>query len=74
MYKKPVCHCGGELLWVELEYVEVQYRITKKGEPYKKAYDRFDKFGTDTHNMKCMECNNRYGWDYDDKGRIIIEE
>lgn len=37
MYEKPKCYCGGEFLYVELEYTEVQYKITKNGKKYKKA-------------------------------------
>lgn len=72
-YQIPICHCGGNLLFIEMEYTEVQYKITKKGEKFKRIYDKIDKFGVDEQMMKCEECSQRYPWDYDDRGRIIIE-
>lgn len=71
-YQAPACSCGGMLLFVELEYTEVHYRITKKGEKSKKVYDKVDKIGVDEQLMKCEDCGIRYSWNYDDKGRIII--
>ncbi len=71
-YQTPTCSCGGKLLFVELEYTEVHYRITKKGKKSKKVYDKFEKFGVDEQLMKCDDCGNRFGWDYDEKGKIIV--
>ncbi|KOS61477.1 MULTISPECIES: hypothetical protein [Lysinibacillus] len=71
-YQTPTCSCGGKLLFVELEYTEVHYRITKKGEKSKKVYDKVDKIGVNEQLMKCEDCGNRYSWNHDDKGRIII--
>lgn len=73
-YQVPMCDCGGKLLFVEMEYTEVHYIITKKGEKSKRVFDKREQFGTDTQAMLCAECNNRYPWDYDDKGRINVAE
>lgn len=72
VYQVPICPCGGKLLFVELEYTEVHYRITKKGEKSKRIYDKIEKFGVDEQLMKREDCGNRYAWDYDEKGRIIV--
>ncbi|MGN4128045.1 hypothetical protein ACMGD3_24025 [Lysinibacillus sphaericus] len=73
-YQVPICDCGGKLLFVQMEHVEVHYRITNKGEKYKQEFDRVEQFGADTQAMICEDCRNRYPFDYDEKGRIVIAE
>lgn len=72
-YKKPICACGGDVVISEGHSVEEIYEVTKTGKQSKKMLRR-EYAEKDFKVLRCKECTNRYWYDKDENGRIILGE
>ena len=72
-YLFPQCQCGGQLEIVEGHSIEESFRITKAGKQAKKMKRNGRNYIiNDFSVLRCMSCYDRYDYEQDNKGRVII--
>ena len=70
-YEKPICDCGGELLFCVDEISTNFYKITNKGEESKRKYDSLPSTSKQAERLVCDDCRKIHPFTYDNEGRII---
>jgi hypothetical protein len=73
VYKKPVCHCGRELVFVEEYYYREQRSIDEDGKVIARKMRRTedDKYVLEEF-LRCPKCTDRFDFNLDELGRIVL--
>lgn len=60
-YRCPKCGSSNIIYWVEY-VMEKHYKLSEKGERYKKAFKTFDNGAEGHEGLHCQDCNNYVNW------------
>lgn len=71
--QKPVCECGGELIYYEGRGLEIGYKITKEGKRYCKCFCK-DEGGSEYQGLHCEKCDTNYDVEQTEDGFLIKGE
>lgn len=70
IYKKPICHCGEKLIYLEDRIVSTSFKINKNGKVGKRSIEVCEG-EMEAHSLYCDGCRETYAIYYDENERII---